>query len=352
MTVKGHHIVEEDIELILDSFGDWEEFRDKTILISGANGFLPSYMIFALLKANEKFRLNLYIIGLVRNREKAEKKFSNHLGDFFSLLVQDVTQSISVGKKLDIIIHAASQASPKFYGVDPVGTLNANVLGTNNLLLLAKEHNVQSFLFFSSSEVYGEVAEMFIPIKENGFGYLDITNVRSCYAEGKRLGETMCVSWLIQYNVPVKIVRPFHTYGPGMDLNDGRVFADFVSNVVNGKDIVLKSDGSAKRAFCYLADAVLGFLTVLIRGKNGQAYNVGNPDTEISIYDLALLLTSLYSEKGIKVVREINENSSYLKSSVSRNSPNIDKLVALGWRPSTTLSKGFSKTIDSYGWSV
>jgi UDP-glucuronate decarboxylase len=345
---KHHPIVEEDLRLIVATVKSWEVFSGKTILVSGANGFLPSYMIFSLLKANEMFDLNLHIVGLARNKERAEAKFGGYLGKYFSLLFQDVAQKTLVDRKIDFIVHAASQASPKYYGVDPVGTLNANVLGTNQLLLLAKDHNSVGFLYFSSSEVYGQMEEKFIPTREDQFGYIDIANVRSCYAEGKRLGETMCVSWWKQHGIPVKIVRPFHTYGPGMDLSDGRVYADFVSNILMGKDITIKSDGSAKRAFCYLSDATIGFFTVLIQGEKGEAYNVGNPNGEISIYELAQLLSSLFPEKGVRVTRELNKDQGYLKSLVTRNCPDIGKLQNCGWNPKYSVSEGFSRTIKSY----
>jgi len=348
MTLQHHPIIEEDLQYIISQFASWEAFRNKTVFVTGANGFLPAYMIFTLLKANELFGLNLHVMGLVRNSEKANKKFGFLIGKNFSLVIQDVTQPVRTDRKIDFIIHAASQASPRYYGVDPVGTLNANVLGTNNLLVLAKEHSVESFLFFSTSEVYGQVQDEFIPTKEHQYGYLDITNVRSCYAESKRLGETMCVSWLMQHQVPAKMVRPFHTYGPGMALDDGRVYADFVASIVLGKDIVIKSDGSARRAFCYLADATAGFLAVLVNGRNGEAYNVGNSTAEISIYELARLVLELFPERDLRIIRDFNESQGYLRSAVSRICPDCTKLHGLGWQPRYSLKEGFSRTIESY----
>ena len=165
---------------------------------------------------------------MVRNRENFVKRFTHLLSDpNLTLLVQDVSAPIHLALPHHFIIHAASQASPKYYGVDPVGTLSANVLGTMHLLDLARHHPVISFLYFSSGEVYGETAS--VPTKESDYGYLDPTSVRSCYAESKRMGENMCVSYHKQYDVPAKIVRPFHTYGPGMKLDDGRVLRGFCS---------------------------------------------------------------------------------------------------------------------------
>ncbi len=342
-------IVREDIDLILSKINNGISFLNKTILISGAAGFLPAYLVETLLYANSSDKIK--VIALVRNISKAQIRFKHWLHDNRLEIIQhDVSIAFETHQKIDLIIHAASQASPKYYGVDPVGTLNANVLGTLNLINLAKEHNVESFLYFSSGEVYGEVEDALVPIKEDTFGYLNPTNVRACYAESKRMGENICVSYFAQYGVKAKIVRPFHTYGPGMALDDGRVFADFVSNVVKKEDIVLKSDGSAKRAFCYLSDATIGFLTILLKGENGQAYNIGNPNEEYSIMELASIISQLKLESNIRVVKQMNETKDlqYLQSPIRRNSPNIDKAMSLGWSPVVTVEKGFKRTIESF----
>ena len=157
----------------------------------------------------------------------------------------------------------------------------------------------------------------------------------------------MCVSWFRQYGVPASIVRPFHTYGPGMRLDDGRVFADFVADIVHGRDLVVKSDGSARRPFCYLSDAVGGFFTVLLKGEPGEAYNVGNDRSEISIRGLAELLVSLFPDKGLRVRIE-----GYQETSVVRVCPDISRIRGLGWNPGTSLEQGFLRTVWSYCESV
>ncbi len=348
MTVNK--IIQEDIELIFASINDWSRFYGKTILISGASGFLPAYIVETLLYVNStNVTSNINVIALVRNKAKAEKRFQNYLSNkFLTFLIQDVSEKINVEGKIDVIIHAASQASPKYYGKDPVGTLNANVLGTNNLLNLAYEKGVDKFLYFSSSEVYGQLSPDKIPTSEVDYGYLDPCNVRACYAEGKRMGETMCISWMHQFNVPVSIVRPFHTYGPGMELDDGRVYADFIADVVYGRDIIMTSDGSARRAFCYITDAVIAFFTILQKGENGQAYNMGNNECEISIVELAQKVVLLFPEKNLNVVKKDTVASGYINSYVSRISPNTDKLKDLGWEPKINLESGFTRTIKSY----
>lgn len=344
-------IVQEDLERIINSSLPWHTLTGQTILVSGANGFLPAYMVETLLYLNEKWPdINLKVIGVVRNEAKARARYAGYEGrNDLELIVQDICVPLAISEKVDYVIHAASQASPKFYRDDPIGTLSANVLGTHHLLKLSHEKNSKGFLFFSSGEIYGQLYPSQIPTKEDTYGQVDPTNVRSCYAESKRMGETMCVAWALQNGVQAKIVRPFHTYGPGMSLDDGRVFADFVADVVSGRNIYMKSDGSALRAFCYLADAVEGFFSVLFYGEAGQAYNIGNNNCEISILNLANLLVDLFPEKGLRVVATPRElDSSYMESKIMRNCPDIAKASKLGWYPTTSLAQGFERTIRSF----
>jgi len=349
--MTSNRIIKEDIQRILAAPLNWAKFSKKTVLISGANGFLPAYMVETLLTLNElNPDYNVNVIALVRNKKKAQERFSDYSSNTqLSFLIQDVASQINTDQKIDFIIHAASQASPRYYGTDPVGTLSANVSGTLNLLKLAEKNEVESFLYFSSGEVYGEVSDEFMPVKEDYYGYLDPTKVRSCYAESKRMGENMCVSWHHQFGIKTRIVRPFHTYGPKMLLDDGRVYADFVSNILQGQNIQMKSDGSAKRAFCYLSDATIGFFLVLLNGKCSVPYNVGNPKEEHSILELAKTLAGLYPEKNLKVLEMPEQNNtSYLKSTLTRNSPDIGRISELGWSPAINVKDGFKRTIESY----
>ena len=342
--------VGEDLEFITNSDLPWNLLKGKNILITGANGAISSYLAESLLFLNEIMpEEKIKIFALVRNKEKAIKRlyFYKNRPDL-KFIVQDVCAPVTIKEKIDIIIHAASQASPKYYGKDPVGTLSANTIGTRNLLELARIKKAENFLFFSSGEVYGEILEKDIPIKENMHGYVDTMNVRSCYAESKRMGETMCVSWFHQYGVPVKIVRPFHTYGPGMDIDDGRVYTDFVADIINNRNIIMRSDGGAVRAFCYIADATAGFFTVLLKGENGEAYNISNPKGEISVLNLGNLLVKLFQEKNLKVEKKENIRDGYMKSEISRYVADISKIKRLGWEPKYSLEEGFSRTVRSF----
>lgn len=344
-------IIEDDLKYIQNSDLSWNVLEGKNILISGANGFVPAYLVETILFLNEtRFKKKAKVFALIRNKEKALNRFAfykNRTDLIF--IVQDVTEPITIKDDIHFIIHAASQASPKYFATDPVGTINANVVGTYNLLEYAKEKDIESFLFFSSGEIYGNVEKTEEKINETMYGYLDPIDVRSCYAEGKRAAETICVSYYKQFGIPIKIVRPFHTYGPGMNMDDGRVYADFVSDIVNCRDIHMRSNGSAIRSFCYISDATIAFFTVLFNGNNAQAYNVANPDCTASIYDLAKILVGLFPERKLKVIREKEQNSSdYLKSNISGFIPDISKLMTLGWTPKISLKDGFKRTIKSY----
>lgn len=348
---KLNKIIKEDLEKICITGLPWEKLRNKKIMVTGGAGFLASYLVQSLLAVGGKYNLNIEVICVVRNLKTAHKRYELYKNNpNLSIIQHDIATPVPAEfPSADFIIHSASQASPKYYGIDPVGTLCANSVGTMYLLEHALKCASQKFLFFSSGEVYGRPLDSSCLISEDDYGYLDPMNVRSCYAESKRVGETMCVSWAKQYELDVSIVRPFHTYGPGMSLDDGRVFADFVADIIASRDITLKGDGLALRPFCYLADATVGFLLILLKGGRSEAYNVGNPQAEISIRDLATLLSGLYPERNIKThFMSRCDNGQYLDSPVDRSSPDISKMKALGWEPNCNLEDGFRRTIESF----
>lgn len=346
-------VIQQDLEFITNShLVNWEQFKGKVVLVSGANGMLPSYMVETLLYLNEKSNYGIKVIALVRNEAKAKNVFAEYDGDpQLEFLVQDVTLPVHYEGKMDYIIHAASQAAPSYYGVDPVGTFTANTLGTLNLLELAREKQVEGFLYFSTGAVYGNVDGENVFLDEKMTGHVNTLDVRNCYAESKRAGENACVCYHYQYKVPTKIIRIFHTFGPKVNLNDGRVFSDFCKNIISGEDIVLKSDGSAKRSFLYVADAVIAYFKVLLDGEPATAYNVGGDEAhEISIRDLSQMLVNMYPEKKLKVIYDINENDmtySKMRTPQKQILPKLDKMKSLGWNIETGIKDCFRRTIDA-----
>lgn len=349
-TYLTNMIVAEDIERILSADLDWAQFEGRTVLITGASGFLAAYLTQTMLALAEKRSSGpARMIGLVRDKARTAAQLGTLIDHpLLTLLEQDVCDPLPDDLHADFIIHAASLASPKFYRDDPIGTIRPNVIGTEQILELAARAK-STVLYISSSEVYGTLPPDAIPTAENMLGLVDPLDPRSCYAESKRMGEALCVAWHRQRGVRVTAVRPFHIYGPGMRLDDGRVFADFTADIIAGRDITLFSEGNATRSFCYIADATEAFLRVLLAGQRGTAYNVGNPDGETAIGALADMLTGLFPDRKLCVVRKTRDSrSAYMPSSIERSCPNIDRITALGWRPLTDVRSGFKRTIASF----
>jgi len=340
-------IIQSDIETILSHPLPWEFFRDQTILVSGAAGLLPSYMVETLLAMRRHLGFGpRRVIGLVRTLSKAQRRFAPHSERAdLSLVAGDVAAPPHFGGPIDIIIHAASIANSAQMLRDPAGTLTANVLGTHHLLELARAKQSANFLFFSSGEVCGAPTPDQIPMREDRYFSVDPADVRACYAEGKRIGETMCSAWSRQYGLETRIVRPFHTYGPGMDLYGGWIFSDFVRDIMAGRELVIKSDGLATRSFCYIADAVLAYFTVMLKGQNATAYNVGT-GIETSLKALAECLVEEFAERGLSY--RLEPPPPDLARPATRSVPDITRLKSLGWQPMTPINKGFRRTVESY----
>lgn len=331
----------------------WSKLSGSRVLVSGAGGFLGGYLTRTLLglHALGKVDVPVRVVGMVRDVARAQQRLIDLAQNpHFALMPWDLnTIGVPDIGDCDYVLHAASQASPRFYGSDPTGTLLPNTIGTAALLeALRRTKMTKGMLFVSSSEVYGAV-EGEATLAEIDYGSVDPATVRACYAESKRMGETMCMAWHQQYGIPTYIVRPFHTYGPGLQPNDGRVFADFVFNVLRGESIVMNSDGSARRAFCYVSDAIAGFFSVLLKGNPAQPYNVANPAGELSVMELAELLVCLYPEKGLVVNRRYAPGGlEYLSSAYTRLIPDITRLSSLGWSANVSPATGFRRMIEAY----
>lgn len=341
-------IVQEDFGQIYNVDLDWKKFNNTTILITGAAGMLATYISYFLLYLKEEKGIDLRLLALCRTKSKAENIFKMYLNKpYFNLLLQDVCEPIQYEGNIDYIFHLAGNASPHFINTDPVGIVKSNMIGTFNILEFAKNNNTKKVIFASTREVYGK-NETEESLTEKSFGTIDPLENRSCYPESKRAAETIFRSYFLQYGINFNSLRIAHSYGPGMNLHsDGRVMADLMGNVVDGKDIELKSTGEALRAFCYITDAVTGIFYAALKGEPGEAYNLANEKEEISIRDLAQMLVSLRKDKDLKVVFNIPDtNIGYCN--YKRVGLNTNKLEKLGWQPNVSLKEGCQRTIQSF----
>lgn len=342
-TPTRNPVIAEDLQQIFARPEDWQRFAGSHVLIAGATSFLAAYLVEFFASLSERWPDRPVVIhALARNPEKLRRRFPHLCGQsWFQPIIQDVCSPLPALKQVDFIVHAAGAGSPKQYLSDPIGTTCSNVLGMLNLLEVAKQHQAR-LLFMSSGAVYGH-AQSDEPISESDFGGLDPLDVSACYGEGKRVAETLCADYHRQYGVATVMARISHTYGPGIDLDDGRSFADFVRDALVGRDIVLNSDGSGSRPFCYVSDATAAFLILLLRGEGGNAYNVGL-DQETTILELARLIASLSPTPGLKVIHPpLNPG----RQALFRSSGHFDlaKMEGLGWRPSILPQAGFARTL-------
>ena len=332
--ILNNKVIYDDMLNICESIVDYKKLFSKSFFITGSTGMIASYMVTYLIFLNEKYDANIEIYAGARSAKKLFYRFGNYINKkYFHTVLANINQPIIIEDKLDYIIHAASLASPQYYENMPIEVALPNVIGTYHLLNMAKEHKVDKFLFFSSGDIYGKVASGIENIDEKTMGIMDPLDMHSCYGESKRMGETLCSCFSREYNVPVNIARIGHTYGPTMDFeNDPRVFASFIKSILNGEDIVMLSDGTTKRPFCYIADAVAAFLILLLKGEPGEAYNVCNTKEFLSIRDLADILVNLQPELNLKVIKkERTQDDVYLENKLNvANKPVEYKLNKLG----------------------
>ena len=345
--------LEDDWGQIAESLnGKENQFRGKSVLITGAAGFLGFNFLHFFSHLNLRQPGAPVSVVAVDNYLRGKPRWLKEItaaDENIVLKRWDVNQPwLDDGSKLDFIIHCASIGSPTFYRKYPLETLDANVLGLRHMLDLARRAACQSFLYFSSSEIYGDPPADAIPTKESYRGNVSCAGPRACYDESKRLGETLCYIYAQHFGLPVKIVRPFNNYGPGLRLDDRRVIPDFCRESLSDRDIVLHSDGSPTRTFCYSSDALAGYLLALLSPFTGEPFNIGSDATEVSMRDLGNLILRLSKSKR-QVVHEPSEEAAYLVDNPGRRCPDISKARrVLGFTPKVTLESGLFRTLSWY----
>jgi dTDP-glucose 4,6-dehydratase/UDP-glucuronate decarboxylase len=358
---KANEVVGTDLEYIARQLdAEFATMAGKQLLIVGGAGFLGHYMVQSVLHWNRSgkgvpIKLTVYdswvrgVPGWLKARESDEN---------LRLVTHDITNPVpSSQSDFDYVVHAASIASPIYYRLHPIETMDANVEGLRHLLNHAvklKEAGkpLSGFLFFSTSEIYGDPTPDNIPTPETYRGNVSCTGPRACYDESKRYGETLSVNFARQHEIPITIARPFNNYGPGLKITDRRVLSDYARDIFAGRDIEMLSSGTPTRTFCYVADAVVGYYKILVRGRAGEAYNIGNPSPEISMRDLAERVVAIArAEFGYEgqVVLAQSDDKDYLVDNPNRRCPVIDKAQSeLGFSPQIGLEEGLVRSLRWY----
>lgn len=341
-------IVKEDIERIINRLGDdVKKLSGKSILITGASGLIGSYLVETIAYLNsEKLSKPCKLVGMQKNKIEKESRLGYLLDrKDIKFVSHNAANSYSPPSKIDYIVHSAGASAPATFLADPLGTIDVNVNGIRWILEYAKKNNVKSILYMSSGEIYGNPTPGNIPTPETYNGNVSTTSPRSPYTSSKRLAETLCYVYFEKFGVPVKIARPFIVYGPGLSVNDRRVMADFIRSGLEGKPIEMLNKGLDTRSYCYIEDATLAFLKLLLSEKNGEVFNVASDLEEVSIHDLAELVHKICGVKEPVKVKIKDEK--FIKDAPNRVFPDISKLKkTFGFQPEIHIEEGLRRTIE------
>ena len=330
------------IDTALKSTSDVDKLSHTSILITGAGGMLGSFITDTLVHLNNSRGAGIRIYAAGRNVSRLKERFGERRDLFF--VRHDLMDGVEFDFPVHYLIHAAGYSDPASFNSDPAGTVAGNVGGTYGLLKYAHAHGCRRFLYISSGEIYGKGGTEIESFDEEYSGYVNPVTVRSCYPVSKRAAENLCVSFGSEYGLETVIVRPSHIYGPGFKPDDSHAYVQFLKDALAGKDIVLKSAGTQIRSYIYVADCVAGILTALIRGKSGQAYNISNPDSIVSVAGLA---KEIALASGVNVTFENpDEKDVRDRSPIPRQVLNADKIVSLGFRPVFGISEGIRHTYE------
>ena len=328
-----------------ETYIEWSKFEDSSFLITGATGLIGSCLVDILCNRlilnKEKF--DIYALG--RNIEKLKNRFKKYKQiKSLHFIEQDITVPLKTNIKFDFIINAASNAHPLVYANDPIGTITGNVFGLHNILEHARLYGCKRIIELSSNEIYGERENANYTFKENEYGIIDCNRSRAGYPESKRLCEALCQSFISQHKLDIVILRPGRIYGPTMSMDDSKATAQFIKKAINKENIVLKSTGEQVFSYAYVVDVASAILTLLIKGKSGEAYNVADKDSTLKLKELAEIVAEIGSCKV-----EYNLPNEIEAKGFS-NSPGMildcTKLEALGWSAKTHIKEGMRKTIE------
>ena len=337
--------LDKDIEIIAQDIKD-NKYNNATILVTGSTGLIGGLIVKGFLKANKKFGLNNKILALARNEEKFNLLFRDFLGYKDLVFIKnEITETIKYSENVDYIFHTACTTRSKDMVDFPVELITSSVCGTINILNFAKSHKAKSVVYLSSMEVYGVANFHGKKLKEDELGCLDLTYVRNCYPESKRLNEILCKSYFEEYGLNINIARLTQTFGAGVNLDDNRIFALIAKKSIEGKNVVLKTSGRSSHDYCYTTDAISALLIMAKKGYGGECYNIANNETFSSIYDMALMVIKKYNKKGKIIIENESTNIFSKDSKISLDTRKIEKL---GWKPKFNLMEMYDKLIKYY----
>lgn len=343
--IYENKLYQEDLTYLLCESDIWDSLRGKSILVTGASGMIGTFLIDVLMKRNELYNDEITVCALSRNKRKLESKFARYGGSrFFQITAQDISTGFCAeSQDFHYIIHGASNTHPKEYSEDPVGTITTNVFGLYYLLEYARNNRNCRVVLLSSVEVYGENRGDTGYFGEEYCGYINCNTLRAGYPESKRVSEALLQAYITQYQVDGLQVRLSRTYGPTVEKDDSKAISQFIDKAVRREDIVLKSDGSQLYSYCYVADAAGAILRCMADGKCGEAYNVADSASDISLRDMAGYLAELADRKVVFELPDENEKRGY--STATKALMNPDKLKRLGWRARYSIREGLERTI-------
>lgn len=318
----------------------WEKLSGCNILIVGATGLIGSCLVEILLSRSN---IDYHVYASGRNEARANSRFKKYITHpYFHFIKHDVMCPLESNLSFDYIIHAASNASPNFFASQPVEVIKSNIFGLSNLLEYGKAHELKRLLYVSSGEVYGEGDGRVFT--EEYSGYVDSMKSRSCYPSSKRAAETLCASYSSEYGMDIVVARPSHTYGPYFTESDNRVYAQFIRNILRGEDIVMKSTGEQYRSWCYVVDCASALLYILLKGENGQAYNVADESSNITIKELAEMIAHIGGQKVVMQLPTDAEKAGY--NIVKKSLFSTKKIKSLGWYSAGTMEEKMISTIQ------
>lgn len=342
-------IIQADVEHILDRLGDSVgAFAGKTVLVTGASGLIGSYLVETLAFLNTKKIVSspCHIIALQRRPITKNHRLGYLVDrDDVEFVAHDASVPYDPSSRADYLVHAAGMSAPAFFLSYPLETIDVNVGGIRCILEYAKKNGSASVLYMSSGEIYGNPPPEQIPTPESYAGNVAISDPRACYTSSKRLAETLCRIYFEKYGVPVKIARPFIVYGPGLGISDRRVMADFIRSGLAGKPITMLTEGKDTRSYCYIADATVAFLFLLLSSANGEAFNVASDLEEVSIFDLAKLVHKICNITKPVTIKK--KETSFIQGAPNRVFPDISKLKkTFGYKPNVGIEEGLRRTIE------